>query len=181
MRARRYLLILALLLLPAEARAHLHKAAVFGAGSFVEGSTIGGFQLSGELVVHRLPDGSKLLHPHIGVFVDLGANWGEHDDGERTQAAVMVGGRCTWGRGPVQPFAHAAYARVRTQDSAPNDFDTASGFDVGGGLSTRLSRAEKVYFRVQYDYTHMWGSDRITHKYSRFSAGIELRIHRMHH
>jgi Outer membrane protein beta-barrel domain len=179
MGARRYCLVtLLLLLVPAQAWAHLHKAAVYGAPSWSQGSSLGGVQLSGELVVHKLPAESNVMHPLVGVFVDLGANWGEHGDGERTQAAVMVGGRVTWGRGWVEPFVHIAGARVRTQDSAPNDFDTAWGFDIGAGLSFRLSRAEKVYLRAQYDRTYMGGSDRITDKYKRFSVGIELRIHR---
>jgi hypothetical protein len=181
MRAHRCFFILVfVLLIPGESWAHLHKAAVFGAPTWDEGSSLLGFQLSGELIVHKLPTDPKLLHPQVGLFVDIGANWGEHGAGERTQAAIMLGGRVTWGRGWVEPFVHVAGARVRTQDSAPNAFDTNSGLDVGGGFSFRVSKGERVYLRTQYDHAFMWGSDRIIHKYSRLSVGIELRIPRVY-
>jgi hypothetical protein len=179
MRARRYCLILvSTLLIPAPAHAHLHKAAMYAAGTFDQGSNLGGFELAGDVTVHKFPgpDRSK-FNPQCSLFLDVGANWGSHGEGDRTQAALMAGGRATWGDWPVEPFVTLAYVLLRTQDSVPNVSDTRSGFDTGAGLSIRIVN-DRFYLRGQYDYTFLWGSDRIAHHYKRISIGVEVRIPR---
>jgi hypothetical protein len=180
MPARRYALILAVLLIPAEAGAHLHKAGLFAARSWNDGSTLGGFQFSGELRLGSIPGtpSSKrpLLKPLFSLFGDLGAGWGAHGDGERTQAAAMLGISAAWREKRIQPSLHLGYAYVRTQDSAPSAFDSASGLDVGAALSIGLGSYETLFVRVQYDHVFMSDTDRLDRKFGRVSVGIELRF-----
>jgi hypothetical protein len=176
--------ILALLLLPVSAFAHMHKAGVYLAYAGQQGSRLDGLELSTELVLNGPLSGSEPFYKaSYSVFADVGAGWGEHNGGERTQAALMGGLRMTFSHHVLQPFVHAALAGVRTQDSEPNAADTSLGFDLGGGVSVGFEAREKkiwkyLRLRAQTDYTWLSGSDRLADHYFRFSIGVEVRFAR---
>jgi hypothetical protein len=184
--------ILALLLLPVSAFAHMHKAGAYLAYAGQQGSWLNGLEMSAEVVVSdplckpqgsAPPDCARWFKPSFSVFADVGAGWGEHNGGERTQAALMGGLRMTFSHHVLQPFVHAALAGVRTQDSEPNAADTSLGFDLGGGVSVGFEAREKkiwkyLRLRAQTDYTWLSGSDRLADHYFRFSIGVEVRFAR---
>lgn len=184
--ARSCCLVLALLLIPAEARAHFHKAGAFGAVSWAKGSKLVGFQLSVERPFTKLqsPDNKNAWKPMTSVFADVGANWGEHENGERTQATGMVGARSTWGDGRLQPSLHLALVAVHTQDSAANYSETPVGLGVGASLSLQLVEESPgitgVLLRAQYDVVVLGGPEAPIQRYQRLSVGIELRFPRSH-
>jgi hypothetical protein len=183
-RARNCCLALALLFIPAEARAHFHKAGAFGAVSWAKGSRLAGFQLSVDFPVTRPQDPKNLndWKPMSMVFADAGANWGAAAGGQRTQATGMVGVRAVWGNWRIQPFVHAALATVHTQDSAARLADTAVGLGVGGGLSIVVreesTSRNAVLLRVQCDVVAAGGPEAPIQRYKRLSAGIEFRFPR---
>jgi hypothetical protein len=175
--------VLALLLLPATAFAHMHKAGAYVAYAGQEGSWLNGLQLSTELVLNGPLDLSAPFYKaSFSVFADVGAGWGEHNGGERTQAALMGGLRLTFSHHLAQPFLHVALAGVRTQDSEPNAADTSLGVDVGFGGSVGFRGNHDIWkyvrLRAQADYTWLSGSDRLADHYFRLSAGVEVRFGR---
>jgi hypothetical protein len=189
-RARNCCIALALLFIPAEARAHFHKAGAFGAVSWAKGSRLAGFQLSVDFPVTTPEEGNDWKPLYI-VFADAGANWGLADSGQRTQTTGMIGVRAVWGDWKIQPFVHSALATIHTQGSAARLADTTVGLGVGGGLSISLrdecDRKEPenpckyrngLFLRMQYDVVATGWPKGLFPRYQRASVGIEFRFPR---
>jgi len=167
-----------MLLLPSEARAHRHRAGAFGGYSWDKGSTLQGFQFSGEWMLQgTTPAGTKVTRP-FSLFGDFGANWGSHERGDRTQVGLMGGLRARWPFGGskkvVQPFAHLVLGFVHTQDSAPNASDSAWGPGAGFGVDVRLG--DGLFLRGEFDYVRLQWSEGIARSYRRYSVGFDLRL-----
>ena len=189
MLARRYGLVLAFLLIPIEARAHLHKAGAFFARSFDEGSRLGGFTIGGEFMLAGKTPGDSLCHGYpasrctswLSLFVYTSTNWGPHNGGDRTQFALLGGVRATYTIPPlgerVELYGHGIGAFVHTQDSKPNTVDRTGGAGVGGGIAFDLRPSlrpkHEVVAKVQLDY--LWLGGVVSH-YRLLSVGIEYRF-----
>jgi hypothetical protein len=186
MAARRYFIVILLLLVPAQAWAHRHTKALYAAGSDDQNSALYGFQLSGEWMLPKKvePDphcdpgcvGKAQKTSRWSLFEDVGVNWGTHEGSDRRQVALMVGGRYTYPlvkSESLESFAHAALAFVHTQDS-PTVTDWASG--LGFGLGLRYEFIPNWCIRAQFDYVGLWWWARITKDYRRYSAGLEFRF-----
>jgi hypothetical protein len=176
MGARGYALALLLLLVPCQAWAHKHYKSASAAGSLDHQSTLPGFEISlEEMLPKKDCHGYKKTGPW-SIFEDVGANWGDHRDGRRTQVALMVGVRYnfTFGKppGPFQPFVHLPLAFVYTEDS-PVVTDWAYGLGVGGGLRYCDHNA---CVRAQFDYVRLAWSEGFAKDYVRYSLGLEWRF-----
>ncbi|HVQ29199.1 MAG TPA: hypothetical protein VMV21_06460, partial [Vicinamibacteria bacterium] len=173
MGARRASFLIVFLLLPGQAWAHRHKKELVLGFSAVKGSTLAGGELSG---VKVFPRPGRTIYS--AVFVDVGANWGLHDEAERKRAAFLIGGRIVTSLGEkkrVQPFIHGTLGFVWTKDSAPNLHDWASGPGFGGGVDVCLKGDDGAYARIQADKVWLPWSDSLSHDYVRYSAALVIR------
>jgi hypothetical protein len=188
MSARRYGLIVVLLLIPVEARAHLHKAGAFFGPSFGRGSRLDGFTLGGEFMLPKKVNtivagvtGQTKKTGWLSVLLATSTNWGKHDGGDLMQFSLSGGLRATYAI-PVldkafEVYGHATGALVHTQGSTPNSDKGSKGGGLGGGVTIDLSRPlglqHEVVARVQYD--HLWLKGDIR-RYELVSVGIEYRF-----
>jgi hypothetical protein len=179
MGVRRCCIVVALLLLPAQAWAHLHKAGGRLAYAAVDGSLLSGFEASIEIMRYE-----KDPKPHDretrwdSYFLDVGANWGPHDGVDRRQVAVLVGARGTrYLSKSFELFAEVTLGGVHTSDSpGASAWSLAAG--IGGGFAVRLLR-DDVWMRPQYTYLRLSDSDTDARNYHRVSVGVEFRFWRV--
>jgi hypothetical protein len=184
MGARRCIFALLLLFVPSQAWAHIHiKAAYAGYSGNTGGSNLPGFQISVEEMLPKTDCGEDGQHRYKrtgpwSIFEDVGANWGDHEQGRRTQVALMVGARYNfvfWKRGkahPFEPFVHLPLAFVYTEDS-PVITDWAYGLGLGAGLRYCTDNA---CLRTQFDYVRLAWSEGFAKEYWRYSIGLEVRF-----
>lgn len=188
MLARRYGLLVVFLLIPVEARAHLHKAGAFFGPSFDQGSRLNGITLGGEFMLPKTvkagKDGAAFKTKKTSwasVFLSTSTNWGKHNGGDRTQFGLSGGLRATFAI-PVldrsfEVYGHGIGAFVHTQDSKPSTVDGTGGAGLGAGVTIDLSHPlrlkREVVVRVQYD--HLWLKGDIR-RYKLVSVGIEYRF-----
>jgi hypothetical protein len=185
MDVRRCSLALVLLLLPAQTRAHLHKASTRAGYSAVGGSLLSGFEVSAELMVRKSNPTSRetILTRWDSYFVDFSANWGSHEDVDRRQLAIVVGPRATKYVGTsFELFAQVATGAVQTKDS-PGTSDWAWGVGGGSGFAfalldrhTHPERGLDLWVRAQYLYLRLSESETDARNYHRGSIGVEFRF-----
>jgi hypothetical protein len=183
MRTRQSLLVLALLLTPAAARADRHDWEASAAASRVSGrSKLWGGNLSGTWVVPGQPG-----HRTWGLFFDIGKHAGPHDGSSLSQFAFYGGPRRTFPlplehpKNPtpytlhrLQLFAQGLGGRLKTTGLEGSDW--AAG--LGAGVDALFSPFGGV--RVQVDHVWFWpeGGRR---SFDRVSLGLVYRFEDKNH
>jgi hypothetical protein len=173
MGTRRSCLVLALVLLPAAARADRHNWEASAAVSAVSGSWLWGGNLSVAKMLHT----EKQDKPHRwSVFVDLAKHAGPHDSGSLTQFSALGGPRFLVVRSlrhgedlyRLQLFAQAMAGVVQTSGKGT---DSA----MGGGVGVDVLFSDFGGLRTQVDYVH---TDRTSGKdgFFRGSVGLVYRF-----
>ena len=173
MRIRALWLFLVILLVPAIARANDHTASIFGAISFMSGSTLSGGH--GQLEA-SWPTTSR-LHDYLSIIVDASVHAGSHN-GESVTRAALVGGVRFSGRVGARsvPFAQVLVGVMRSHRAAVADNDPASV--VGGGYEHLLGNITSTdsqgwSVRTELDWVRAGGDNS-----PRFSIGAAYRFKR---
>jgi hypothetical protein len=163
-------LVFAFLLVPAVASADAHRAGLFGGGSYLRASSLGGFEISGDVVLCELPTTSKLKF--FSVVGDFGLYKGTHDDVDVTIKTFMGGGALRFARN--EPSPHVGSVHVLVGGAKATGGDTEFAAAVGGAYDYIIHRGEpKQYgFRVQVDGILPKEGD----KFLRVSGGVVVRF-----
>lgn len=161
--------VLIFLLMPATAWANDHVASIFGALSFLSGSTHRGGH--GALEV-ALPS-SHTWHDEVGLVVDASVHGGtDAANAAVTKATLMFGVR-----GLYRPhsrlvlFGHLLGGGHRSQIGA--NVDNGGAVGAGGGYDILISRpgSSGWIFRNQFDWVNVAGENSV-----RASAGFGYRF-----
>jgi hypothetical protein len=171
MRIRALLFVVVLLLVPAIARANDHTASIFGAISFMSGSTLSGGH--GQLEA-SWPTSSR-LHDFLSIIVDASVHGGS-DNGDSVTRAALVGGVRFSGRVGAKsvPFAQVLLGVMRSHRAAAAGNDAASV--VGGGYEhllgdTTSTDSQGWSLRTELDWVRAGGDNS-----ARFSIGAAYRF-----
>ena len=175
---RRFCPVLLVLLIPASAQAHFHKANAYAGISIVSGSTLVGVHGTVDFPVPTGPppdpapkDGRRLKD--LSLVADLSTHWGSDD---ASQVNFMGGVRYTFATRPDQrslPFVQVLLGGSRTSRTGLSDTDPSLA--VGAGIEHMLTDDLDAGWgvRVQLDYIVRPGDVA-----PRFSAGVVKRIAR---
>ena len=174
---RRFCLLVLVLLIPASARAHFHKADAYAAVSVASGSTLVGLHATLGVPVPAGPETGQPVKADIrirnlSVVGDVSVHWGSDDV---TQVNFLGGLRHTFSSSTDQrslPFVHVLLGGVRTSRAGASDTDPAVAF--GAGFEHMLGDVDSGWgFRAQLDYIVRPGDVA-----PRFSAGVVKRFPR---
>jgi pimeloyl-ACP methyl ester carboxylesterase len=171
-RMRRFCPVLLVLLIPASAQAHFHKANAYAGISIASGSTLVGVHGTVDFPVEigarrQAPDQPQLKD--FSVVADFSTHWGSDD---ASQLNVMSGLRYTFARDIQQrtlPFAQLLLGGSRASRAGASDTDLALA--IGAGVEHMFSSDDAAWgVRVQLDYIVRSDSG------PRFSVGLVKRI-----
>jgi hypothetical protein len=155
----RCVVVLIYLLVPTTALASDHVASLFGAFSFLTGSTLKGGHSTLEISWPR-PD---RVHDRLGIVVDMAVYGGQNDASETVTKSTLMGGlRGIYRRGgtarPVL-FAHALVGGYRSQAGVAADHGFA--VSAGGGFDVLIGDTAVAGWalRNQYDWVRVAGTN----------------------
>ncbi len=163
--------VLLFLLSPTTAWASDHVASIFGALSFLSGSSYRGGQFGLEI---SAPTENK-IHDYLGFLVDASVNGGTDAGNPTTKAVLLVGVRGLYrtgdGQGRLVLFSHLLLGGHRSHQGAEVQNGWAGG--AGGGFDVLIgSTAFSGWaFRNQYDWVRVAGKDSL-----RASLGFAFRF-----
>jgi hypothetical protein len=158
MTARRFILVLGLVLVPAAARADKHPLSVDFAPSYESGSSLWGYQVGTDVPWPK--------HPALSGLVQFSHHAGLHEDTTHLSRNVLtLGARYTFpvflgenalkaaGAGERRgfcPFVHAMVVRATEKGVGTSVTDTA--FGVGTGFDFLFSKHGDAGLRAQVDW-----------------------------
>lgn len=170
MRLHRVWPLLAVLLVPATARAHEHKMDLYGAFSAESGSVLVGFHTS---LTAPLPTTDRHQIRPLSLVGDLSVHSGS---GDSRKSNILTGIRYTFAQRAEQkhlPFVQVLVGAAETKAGAAGDWDgaLALGAGVDSIIETRSDWAWGI--RTQADYIRHGGTNS-----ARVSAGVVIRFER---
>jgi hypothetical protein len=177
-------LVLVVALVPAAVSADNHFADVAANGSFTQGSTLWGAQVTVSKLLGRAHVSSAPYKPlRWAAVLDLNKDWGTHQREDVSQFGYAAGLRLTLAERHnfrFLPFAHTLVGG--NHNSGSTLVRDHASFVFGGGLDVltnprRRHADDTVFvlaFRLQGDWTEPFGVD--ADGYPRVSVGIVFRF-----